>query len=483
MNLATHLPSGPRLALATAALAALAAAATAQAVDRYELGLRLRAFERRLAAVDDAQRRAAAYAELDRAVQAFFRMDTTTVAKAIAAADAALGAPSTPAARFATSLQLVLPARLVDPQAGAVAVRLDAAYAAADPLPEGLELAVRLAADANDVADRVRVAVKELPLAADLGLGDAALGDQTLVWQLRRGDEVLLARSQGLSLAKDLAPRLVALEAAAGERDRQPSSLEAGTLDLLAQSCLGMTRSNREETVLPGAQLLAEAEAVAKAVAAGAPRYDGTAAGQFWLRVPTGRSATVVRLQAPTPAKDDATKRPLVLALHGAGGSENLFFDGYGDGAIAPLCAARGWFLAAPRLGMMGGGADLPAVVDALAARWPIDPQRVVVVGHSMGAGAAMGAAARTPARYRAVAALGGGGAVPKAAAAKELPFFVGIGARDFARAGALRLHDGLLAAGIPSTLRDYPDVEHLAIVQIALPDVFAFFDAALAAK
>jgi pimeloyl-ACP methyl ester carboxylesterase len=131
----------------------------------------------------------------------------------------------------------------------------------------------------------------------------------------------------------------------------------------------------------------------------------------------------------------------------------------------------------------MGGGADLPALVDALAARWPIDVERVLVVGHSMGAGAAMAAAGRTPSRFRAVAALGGGGAVPKAAAAKELPFFVGVGERDFARAGALRLHEGMLAGGIPSTLREYAAVEHLAIVQIALPDVFAFFEGALAAK
>jgi pimeloyl-ACP methyl ester carboxylesterase len=464
----------------TLALFAVAGIAMAQAVDRYELGLRLRAFERRLATVDEAPKRAAAYAELDRAVQAFFRLDTTTVAKAIAAADAALAGEPTPAQRFAISLRLELPARLADPSKGAVAVQLARAFPCDDELPAGLELAIRLDGDAKD---RLRLPVTELPLDAAIDVSDASLGDRTLQWRLQYGETALTTRTQGLSLAADLGRRLPAIEAAAGDRDRQPTSLEAGTLDLLAQLCAGMTRSNREETVLPGAQLLAEAEVVAKAVAAGAARYDTAAAGQFWLRVPTGRSSTVVRLQAPPIAKDDAKKRPLVLALHGAGGSENLFFDGYGDGAIAPLCAARGWFLVAPRLGLMGGGADLPALVDALAARWPIDVERVLVVGHSMGAGAAMAAAGRTPSRFRAVAALGGGGAVPKAAAAKELPFFVGVGERDFARAGALRLHEGMLAGGIPSTLREYAAVEHLAIVQIALPDVFAFFEGALAAK
>jgi pimeloyl-ACP methyl ester carboxylesterase len=105
-----------------------------------------------------------------------------------------------------------------------------------------------------------------------------------------------------------------------------------------------------------------------------------------------------------------------------------------------------------------------------------------VVVGHSMGAAAAMAATGRAPERFRAVAALGGGGSVPRKGS-KAPPFFVGVGARDFALAGAQRLHTGLQAGGFASTLREYPDVEHLAIVQIALPDVFAFFDGALAGK
>lgn len=467
-----------RFAFLLAALA-FAGASSAQ-IDRYELGLRLRAFERRLGATADTERRSKAYGELDQAVQAFFRMDTTTVAKCIAAADRALGAPATAAHRFVERLQLACDARLVDPVAGTVAVRLVDAYGgAAVDVPPDLTLTLRLD---GDTQDRLRAPITALPLVASLDLGDAAVGDRALTWTVRAGDEAIVARTQGLSLARDARKRIEAIEAAAGERDRAPGSLESGTLDLLAGLVAGMTRSRPEETVLPGAALLAEAESLAAAVAADKPVYGATTVGQRWLRVPTGKSATIVRLQAPAPAKEGG-KQPVVLALHGAGGSENLFFDGYGDGAVAALAATRGWFVVAPRLGMLGAGADLPALVDALAARFPIDPARLVVVGHSMGAGAAMSAAGRAPARFRAVAALGGGGAVPKAEAARSLPFFVGVGERDFARAGALRLHEGMRAGGIPSTLREYPAVEHLAIVQIALPDVFAFFDAALAGK
>ena len=466
------------LAVAVAAAACLGDTANAQ-VDRHELGLRLRAFERRLDATPDPARRRAAYGELDRAVQAFFRLDTTTVARAIAAADEALAGGATEDQRFAASLCVDLPSRLVDPRAGKVALRLAAAFKTGAELPADLVWCARL--DGEPV-DRLRLSVAALPVDAELDLADARTGDRTLQWELRRGDTLLLARAQGLSLAVDANKRLDAVVAAAGERDRQPTTLEVGTLDLLAGLCAGMTKANGEETVLPGARLLDEAEALAASVASGSTHYGAATKGQFWLRVPTGRTATVARLQTPDKPPADGARAPLVLALHGAGGSENLFFDGYGDGAIAPLCAARGWFLAAPRLGMMGGGADLPALVDALAARWPIDPARVVVVGHSMGAGAAMSATGRAPGRFRAVAALGGGGAVPRAGA-KAPPFFVGVGLRDFALAGAKSLHAGLEKAGFAATLREYPDVEHLAIVQIALPDVFTFFDAALAPK
>jgi len=213
------------------------------------------------------------------------------------------------------------------------------------------------------------------------------------------------------------------------------------------------------------------------------PFFNADRAGQFWLTVPTGKARTACRLLVPKGL--DAKKPvPLVVALHGAGGSENLFFEGYGAGHVVTLCEKRGWLLVAPRLGLsfVGGPVPLGEIVDKLAERYPIDPTAVFVVGHSMGASATIAAAQKYPGKFAAVAALGGGGRV-KADTAKafaELPTFVGVGSADFALTGARSLNKALVDAGAKKrTFKEYDGVEHLLIVREALGDVFAVFDKA----
>lgn len=458
-------------------LAGLSAGAQA---DRYELGLRLREFERNLASCTEPARQHASMRELETAVQAFFRLDTRAVAAAIDRADIRLGAtePSLEQ-RFARSLQLAFAARLVDVGQGTLSFEVSSVFPVETELPQGLRLRIRPAVDAEPLLD---MAVTELPCRGELPLTGLVAGDATVEWSLCLGDRVLSKRAQGLSVAVDLQARLAALaglSAAADELQDGERTIESTTLVALVRMLQGMTRKRAEETVFPGARLLTEAELLASAVTDHQVFYGAARTGEYWLRVPTPTSTAAVRMYAPAVAQ--GAKQPVVVALHGAGGSENLFFDGYGDGLIVRLAAERSWFVVAPRVGL--GTADLPGLVGALASRWPIDRERVVVVGHSMGAAQAIMNTTKAPGLYRAVAALGGGGSVQKAQGLDRLPCFVGVGSRDFARSGAQSLHDRLKDAGAPSTWREYPHVEHLAIVQIALPDVFEFFANAVAAK
>lgn len=458
----------------------LGSAVTAQ-VDRYELGLRLRDFERQLATEsaatpDDAKRRDAAFAQLDRAVQAFFRLDTKTVAIAIDAASLALrGGDTLPGETPARGLQLDAGPRLVPQGQATLALCVRPAYPTGEACPPGLVVRVWIDGTADAVVEQELGDLDTTPeVTFALPIAAVPAGDHLLRWTVRRGANVLVTRWQGLSVAKDLAARLAKLEALPEANEK---TLEALTLAAHRKVLGALQRKRSEETVLPGARLLDEAEAIAAAPANGR-YYDAARTGQFWLRVPTGKSAETVRLFAPA-AREGNGKQPIVVAMHGAGGSENLFFDGYGDGEVVRQCAQRGWFCVAPRAGL-GGGADVQGLLAALATRWPIDLDRVLVVGHSMGAAMAIGTVMREPARYRAVAALGGGGNVRRGAKLDATRFFVGYGTRDFLRSSAQQLERALIDANAPLTRREYPGVEHLAIVQIALPDVFTFFDAAL---
>ncbi len=457
---------------------AAAATSLAAQADRYELGLRLRAFERKLEATTDETRRKAAFVELDAAVQAFFGMNMAGVAEAVAKADAALDARQPDdAARFCERLCLRLPQRLVDSSLDVAAAELHLLRFRRDedvpPMPPGARVVVRIGTADKDVAN---AALAEFPLALPLDIDGIPEGDHTLAWRIEKDGVTLLAREQSISVAQAPDERLLALE----KKDLGDESIEAATLQSLLKALRGMRKPKPEETILPGARLLQEAESLRAMLeqGKGEPYYQSARAGQFWLRVPTGKSSANVRMFVP----EAAAKNPaatFVFALHGAGGSENLFFDGYGDGAIVKLCEQRGWILCAPRSSGFSGQ-DLPALLDALAARYPVDRSRVLLIGHSMGAMQAMTQASAKPQAFAAVAALGGGGSARKSEALTKLPFFVAAGERDFGRGGAQSLAAQLEQLGVDATYREYPHVEHLAIVQVALPDVFAFFDRSL---
>ena len=87
-------------------------------------------------------------------------------------------------------------------------------------------------------------------------------------------------------------------------------------------------------------------------------------------------------LRVFVPKGLDASKPvPVVFALHGAGGSENLFFEGYGAGRIVKECEQRGWVLVATRSGLgFGTAPPLADVLEQLGTRYPLDAKRVFVV-------------------------------------------------------------------------------------------------------
>jgi pimeloyl-ACP methyl ester carboxylesterase len=138
--------------------------------------------------------------------------------------------------------------------------------------------------------------------------------------------------------------------------------------------------------------LSVEVGAELDALAKGKDPYRGRT-GDRWALVDVEGDGIPYRIFVPDSVGEKPV--PLVVALHGAGADENAFFEGYGAGRIRDLAAQRGFIVVAPRtLSVARKPGAFPALVDAIAEDYAIDPARVYVLGHSLG-GMATGLFAR----------------------------------------------------------------------------------------
>ncbi len=446
--------------------------------ERYELGRRIREFEVAWDRVDDTQARARASQSLKSAVNAFFSFRLDEAGQAIGEARLALraGRPLVEGERWAESVCVKPEARLVDFTTPNLPVTVAAFFNSSANKPDDAKIRLVLG---GSTRSRAEAPIGALPMTLSLPVNGLAAGDHILSAEIRSREKTLATISQTISLAGLLADRLADVKKtidgwqegpAAETVDRESARSQLRMLESLAAK---MTL----ETDFPANRLLVNLEAQAAAANRSQPFLGKDRAGQFWVTVVTKtRRRVAMRVFVPDAAAA-GHPLPIVVALHGAGGSENMFFESYGHGAIVDRCRERGWLLVAPRSTPFSGS-PVVEIVDELARVYPIDLKRVMLVGHSMGAGQAVAAASSEPGRYAAVAALGGGGSIASQPALKVLPFFVGVGSEDFLLRGSKNLADNLRRAEVATVIfREYPTIEHLAIVQVALPDVFRFFD------
>jgi predicted esterase len=188
------------------------------------------------------------------------------------------------------------------------------------------------------------------------------------------------------------------------------------------------------------------------------------------LRVEGGTAAYLLHLPAGRAPEGGW---PVVVALHGAGGDERMFFGGYGAGAIRDLADRHGVAVVTPRAPL--APVAVMALVDSLASRHPLDRERIGLLGHSMGAAVAGGAAGVAPARVRGIVCVAGTCELPAAAA--TVPVRLEAGALDPialpARVEALA--ERLRAAGHAVELRVHPHEGHTLIVAEVLPEAMAW--------
>ena len=441
--------------------------------ERYELGRRLMAFETTWDEVPDAAARKRALKDLPQVTTLFFAFKLGEAGRVLDLAAHALKSDTPPAADAlrARSIYAEPESRLLDGAATELSVVVKPFF----PTDGGTKaVTVRLRVGTGET---VSATTETFPVTLRVPLIHLKGGgiDTELSLTTTVGTETHRT-AIGVSRVEKRAERIAGLEKAAARRPAF-TTIEQATVRDRAKLLAGLAEGDAAETNIPAARLLAEAEAMTDGKAVFTPDKRG----QFWMSAPLGAKKTAP-LRVFVPKGLDASKPvPVVFALHGAGGSENLFFEGYGAGRIVKECEQRGWVLVATRSGLgFGTAPPLADVLEQLGTRYPLDAKRVFVVGHSMGAGQTIAVVQKHPKLFAGAAALGGGGAVRDTSAFAALPVFVGVGGKDFALGGAKSLHKSLTAGGAKNAVyKEYADIEHMVIVREALPDVFAMFDRA----
>ncbi|MFL5328057.1 MAG: serine aminopeptidase domain-containing protein [Gemmataceae bacterium] len=458
--------------IVTLVTVSFASTANAQ-VTRYDLGRKLVALEKAWDDHTGAEARKRALPPLKKVMKAFFSGHSDEVAQLFDEARHALESdkPVPDAVRWADATKLRFEKRVFDAAEKSISVQLFRLYDSSARLPTGLQLRLKLLnGDGKSITESI-APIPGLPNLFVLQVPPNTSGDFHLRGEILENDRVTSSMDYGISFVPNVEARVKSLDERADLR--KPVTTEDFTLR--SHVSLLVRGFAREETNYPVNRLLDETEALARLPNDGT-YFDKSRPGQFWMTLATAKGPAPIRIQVPKFAAD-AKPVPLVIAMHGAGGSENLFFEGYGHGEIVRLCEKRGWLLVATRTEGIAA-APVAAIVDELAKRYPVDQKRVFVIGHSMGAAQVMSLARYWPNRWRGLVCLGGGGALAEPAKVKHIPFFVGVGSEDFALTGARSLAKSLQEVGAEQVkFIEYPDVEHIMVVQVALPDIFKWLD------
>lgn len=442
---------------------------------RLEVFTRLRDLERRWMASKHSNARDAALRNLVGLAESCFSSGTGACAQRLDRARRAM-APYREGDDYA-NLGLVLSSRLCNRSDGTTSVSAEELY------PLSL-VHVRICCMLPKLGEVSDYEAAEDPwnisLPVSLNLRRAECGDVPMEVSLWPGDFMIPLTTVQISIVERRDERLAALATDIETAREKSPKLELETATMLHGLLTSLARGSSEAHDYPGARLLAEAEQVVAAAKKGERWYGPERDGEFFLALPTAQSNVRARVFVPSGLTKDKPAA-LVIGLHGRAFDEDTWFDGYGCGQSVRLARERGWLFAAPRCDGTETAADLAEFVRALGTVYPIDPSRVLLVGHSRGGGTALSALAESPTTFRAVAAIGAALAPSRASEISPHPLFLAVGDHDFARASVEALHSALVSAETHrTTFRLYPNTEHWLCPADSLPDVFTWFDSQL---
>jgi poly(3-hydroxybutyrate) depolymerase len=321
-------------------------------------------------------------------------------------------------------------------------------------------------------------------LSIEVSDGARALGTGTLAIAVRRGLDDLVSR----------------LEA---DAKRAPDALRADILFPIDRM-RNVNRGRLELRTFDPDRDFAEAEAIAAAVRTGKNPF-ATRTGDFKRHylLASANEMMPYRLYVPTGYRAGAqgAEFPLIIALHGLGGTEDSFFTNY-DAVMPKLAEQHGFIVAAP-LGYRVDGSygwglgnppadsntrrvqerseeDVMQVLELVRRQYRIDASRIYLAGHSMGGIGTWKIAPKFPDVFAALAPFAGSGAPDTLERIRHVPQFVvhGDDDRTVNVRGSRAMVERARALGMTVTYIEVPGGGHSDVVAPNLPGMFEFFKA-----
>ena len=345
--------------------------------------------------------------------------------------------------------------------------------------------------------DGVARDLRESPYPFELDVHDVADGSYTLVAEVSDQATSLGAATLGIALRKGLDETVARLESDAA---RAPEALRAEIL-FPVDRMRNVNRGRVELRTFDPERDLTAAEAVAAAAKGGKDPFAGrTGDIRRHYRLDAANEILPYRTYVPT-TYTGAKAFPLIIALHGLGGTEDSFFESY-EKKLPPLAESHGYIVAAP-LGYRVDGSygwglgtppadantkrtqdfseqDVMQVLARVRQLYTIDDSRIYLMGHSMGAIGTWKIAPKYPDVWAAIAPFSGSGAAATLERIRSVPEIVVHGDADptVNVAGSRAMVVKLKELGTEFKYIEVPGGLHSDVVAPNLAAVIDFFDA-----
>jgi poly(3-hydroxybutyrate) depolymerase len=344
--------------------------------------------------------------------------------------------------------------------------------------------------------DGVSRDLRESPQPIDLDLSGIADGAYQVVVDVLDGTTSLGSATLSIAVRKGVDEEVTRLEAAAA---KAPAALRADILfpvDRMRQ----INRGRLTLSTFNPERDFAAAAAVAAAAASGKDPFAGRT-GDFKRHHLLASANEIMPYRMLVPAGYAASKpSPLIIALHGLGGTEDSFFSNY-EGVLPKLAGERGYIVAAPlgyRVdGFYGWGVgdppedpeqrrsrqrsedDVMAVLKLVREQYNIDPNRIYLMGHSMGGIGTWTLAPKFPDIWAAIAPIAGSGAPATLERIRHVPQIVvhGDADRTVNVQGSRRMVTRMKELAMEVKYIEVPGGGHSDVVAPNIPAIVDFFD------